>query len=136
MALNATSVGVGRRNRFFLCMCSRNCISVIISVDIVFPIVMVMCQNCQVMVISFGCCWYRRGGGGGSTPRVLIVGVPATSGERWMREDGAPLFSIVMMSDFLMEFFLFGGGCLGKVTGSRMEVVLVKKVVEVVERVF
>ena len=65
MALNATSVGVGRRNRFFLCMCSRNCISVIISVDIVFPIVMVMCQNCQVMVISFGYCWYRRGGGGG-----------------------------------------------------------------------
>ena len=26
MALNATSVGVGRRNRFFLFMCSRKCI--------------------------------------------------------------------------------------------------------------
>ena len=26
MALNTTSVGVGRRNRSFLCMCSRKCI--------------------------------------------------------------------------------------------------------------
>ena len=25
MTLNATSVGVGRRDRFFLCMCSKNC---------------------------------------------------------------------------------------------------------------
>ena len=25
MVLNATSVGEGRRNRAFLCMCSRNC---------------------------------------------------------------------------------------------------------------
>ena len=30
MALNATSVRVGKRNKFFLFMCSRNCIIIII----------------------------------------------------------------------------------------------------------
>ena len=34
MTLNATSVGVGRRDRFFLCMCSRNCFFFIIGIDI------------------------------------------------------------------------------------------------------
>ena len=33
MTLNATSVGVGRRDRFFLCMCSRN-VFFIIGIDI------------------------------------------------------------------------------------------------------
>ena len=33
MTLNATSVGVGRRDRFFLCMCSRNCFFFIIGID-------------------------------------------------------------------------------------------------------
>ena len=62
MVLNATSVGVGRRNRSFLCMCSRNCIFdiiiIIISINIVFVVVVLMLQNRQVMVTSFGCCWY------------------------------------------------------------------------------
>ena len=56
VALNATSVGVGRRNRFFLCICSRNCIFFISSIDIVFIVVMVMYQNRQVMLTSFGFC--------------------------------------------------------------------------------
>ena len=54
MALNATSVGVWRRN---------SSVSVaetvfIISIDIALVVVMVMYQNCQVMVTSFGSCWY------------------------------------------------------------------------------
>ena len=65
MVLNATSVGVGRRNRSFLCMCSRNCIFdiiiIIIIINIVFVVVVVMLQNRQVMVTSFGCCWYSGG---------------------------------------------------------------------------
>ena len=63
MALNATSVEVARRNRSFLCMCSRNCIFnivVIIIINNVFFVV-VMFQNRQVMVTSFGCCWYSGG---------------------------------------------------------------------------
>ena len=62
MVLNATSVGVERRNRSFLCMCSRNCIFdiiiIIISINIVFAVVVLMLQNQQAMVTSFGCCWY------------------------------------------------------------------------------
>ena len=58
MVLNATSVGVGRRNRSFLCICSRNCIFdiiiIIIIINIVFAAVVVMLQSCQVMVTSFG----------------------------------------------------------------------------------
>ena len=67
MVLNATSVGVGRRNRsLFLCMCSRNgifdiIIIIIIIINIGFVVVVVMIENCQVMVTSFGCCWYSRG---------------------------------------------------------------------------
>ena len=49
MALNATCVGVGRRNRLFLCMCSRNCVFIIV---IIIVIGMVMFQNRQVMVTS------------------------------------------------------------------------------------
>ena len=45
MVLNATSVGVGRRNRSFLCMCSRNFIFdisiIIIITNIVFVVVVV-----------------------------------------------------------------------------------------------
>ena len=62
MVLNATSVGVGRRDRSFLYMCSRNCIFdiiiIIIIINIVFVVVVVMLQNRQVMVTSLGCCWY------------------------------------------------------------------------------
>ena len=65
MVLNATSVGVGRRNRSFLCMCSRNCIFdiiiIIIIINIAFAVVVLMLQNRQVMVTSFGCCWYSGG---------------------------------------------------------------------------
>ena len=60
--LNATSVGVGTINRSFLCMCSRNCIFdiiiIIIIINIVFAVVVAMLHNLQVMVASFGCCWY------------------------------------------------------------------------------
>ena len=65
MVLNAYSVGVGRRNRSFLCMCSRNCIFdiiiIIIMITIAFVAVVSMLQNRQVMVTSFGCCWYSGG---------------------------------------------------------------------------
>ena len=59
MVLDATSVGVGRRNRSFLCMCSRNCIFDIIiltiSINIVFVVVVLMLPSCQLMVSCFGC---------------------------------------------------------------------------------
>ena len=47
---------------------------------------------------------------------------------------GHPL-GLVMREEFLMGLFFFDGGCLEKVTGSKMEVVVVEKVVGVVERV-
>ena len=59
MVLNATSVGVGRRN--FLCACSRNCIFIVIIIIIVAVVVVVMFQNHQVIVTSLGCCWYSGG---------------------------------------------------------------------------
>ena len=56
MVVNATSVGVGRINRSFLC--NRNCIFdiiiiIIIIINFVFVIVVLMLQNRQVMVTSF-----------------------------------------------------------------------------------
>ena len=66
MALNSTSVGVGRK-KSFLCMCSGNCIFdiniifIIIIINIVFVVVVVMLQNRQVMVTCFGCCWHSGG---------------------------------------------------------------------------
>ena len=62
MVLNATSAGVGRKNRSFLCMCIKNCIT-IIKINIVFVVVVLMLQSHQVIVIvtSFGCCWYSEG---------------------------------------------------------------------------
>ena len=84
MALNAISVRVERRNEFFLCMCHRNCfiniILVIINI-IVYILVVVMCQNCQVIVTSLGCCWYSGG-------THWIVGIPVIFGGRWVRVDG------------------------------------------------
>ena len=59
MVLNATSAGVGRKNRSFLCMCIKNCIT-IIKINIVFVVVVLMLQNWQVMITSFNC-WYSRG---------------------------------------------------------------------------
>ena len=50
MAFNANSVGVGRKNKFFLCMCSKNC-NVIINI-IVYIVEVVVCQNCQVIITS------------------------------------------------------------------------------------
>ena len=44
-------------------------------------------------------------------------------------------FGMVMQADSLIEFFFFDGGCLGKVTGSKKEVVVVEMVVGLVERV-
>ena len=50
--------------------------------NIIVYIVMVMvCQNCQVTVASVGCCWSRRG-----APRVPIVGALAPSWEDGCRE--------------------------------------------------
>ena len=46
VAYNATSVEVGRRNRLFLCMCTRNCISLIVIINIIVYIdVAVECQD-------------------------------------------------------------------------------------------
>ena len=63
--MNATFVEVGRKNRSFLGMCSKNCIFKIIIItiiiSIVFVVVVLMLQNLQVMVTSFGCCWYSGG---------------------------------------------------------------------------
>ena len=70
MVLNATSVGGGRRNIFFLCTCSRNCIFIIIIVIVIiiimFVAVVVMFQNRQLMVTFFGCCLYS-----GDAPQSL-----------------------------------------------------------------
>ena len=60
LAQNVTSVGMGRRNAFLLCLCSRNCI--IIITIIVFVVVVVMFQNRQLIVTSLGYCWYSGGG--------------------------------------------------------------------------
>ena len=58
VVLNATYVGAGRRNRSFLCMCSRNCVFDIIVINIiikiVFVVVVMLLQNRQVMLTSFG----------------------------------------------------------------------------------
>ena len=51
-----------------------------------------------------------------------------------MSVGGRP-FGLVMREDFLMEFFFFDGSFVKKVTGSKMEVVVVEMVVGVVERV-
>ena len=52
-----------------------------------------------------------------------------------MSNVGGHPYDVVMWADSLMEFFLFDGSCLGKVTGSTKEVVLVEIVVEIVESV-
>ena len=51
-----------------------------------------------------------------------------------MSNVGGLPFDMMMQADCLMEFFLFGGSCLGKVTGSTKEVVVVQMVVGMVER--
>ena len=52
--------------------------------------------------------------------------------ERKMSKVGGRPFGMVMMwADFLMEFFFFDGSCLGKVTGSKLEVVVVDMLVVV-----
>ena len=55
-------------------------------------------------------------------------------GGKMLNNGGRP-FGMVIRADFLKEFFFFDGGCLGKVTGSKKEVVVVEMVVGVVERV-
>ena len=71
-------LGWGGEIVFFLCMCSRKCICFVISIDIVFVAVMLKYQNLQFMVILLAVVDLVR-----TPPRVLIVGVPATSGRRW-----------------------------------------------------
>ena len=82
MVLNTISVGVGRRNRSFLCISSRNRIFeiIIVIINIVFVVVVVMLQNHKVIVTSFSCCPCS-----GDIPRVLTVTVPAASGGRWVQ---------------------------------------------------
>ena len=48
--------------------------------------------------------------------------------ERKMSSVGGRPFGMVMWEDFLMELFFFDDGCLGKVTGSKMKVVVVEVV--------
>ena len=52
-----------------------------------------------------------------------------------MSNVGGHPYGVVMRADSLMEFFLFDGSCLGKVTSSTKEVVLVEIVVGIVESV-
>ena len=49
-----------------------------------------------------------------------------------MSSVGGRPFGMVMRKDFFMELFFFGGGYLGKVIGSKMDVVVVQVVVWVV----
>ena len=51
--------------------------------NIVYIVMVMVCQNCQVIVASVGCYWYRRG-----ALRVLIVGALAPSWGRWVQRDG------------------------------------------------
>ena len=46
---------------------------------IAFVVVVVMFQNCQMIVTSLGYCLCI-----GATPKVPIIGVPAMSGGRWV----------------------------------------------------
>ena len=48
--------------------------------------------------------------------------------ERKMSSVGGRPFGMVMREYFLMELFFFDDGCLGKVTGSKMKVVVVEVV--------
>ena len=48
--------------------------------------------------------------------------------ERKMSSVGGRPFVMVMREDFFMELFFFDDGCLGKVPGSKMEVVVVEVV--------
>ena len=56
VALNATSAGVGRRNKSFLCMCNRNCIFyitiLIIIISIVFVVMVMILQNHLLFVVG------------------------------------------------------------------------------------
>ena len=52
-----------------------------------------------------------------------------------MSNVGEHSFGMVMQADSLMEFSFFDSCCLGKVTGSKKEVVVIKMVVAMVERV-
>ena len=56
MALNATSVGVGRRNKRFFLMCSRNCVlitivTIIIIIIIIFIIIIIVLDVALVAVM-------------------------------------------------------------------------------------
>ena len=42
LAQNATSVGMGRSNTFFLCMCDRNCIIIIIIIINITSIIIII----------------------------------------------------------------------------------------------
>ena len=69
MAFNATSVGEGKRNRYFLVDVQQNYVFDVIIIVVFIAIILiinnvfvvVMLQNRQVMVTSFGCCWYSGG---------------------------------------------------------------------------
>ena len=50
-----------------------------------------------------------------------------------MSNVGGHPYGVVMRADSLMELFLFDGSCLGKVTGSTKEVVVVEMVVILAE---
>ena len=52
-----------------------------------------------------------------------------------MFNDGGRAFGMVMRADFLMELLFLDSGRLGKVTGAKIEVVVVEMVVGVVDKV-
>ena len=51
-----------------------------------------------------------------------------------MTNVGGSPFGMVMQANYLTEVFFSDGGCLGRVTGPRKEVVVVKVVVKMVRR--
>ena len=54
--------------------------------------------------------------------------------ERKISNNGGGPFSMVIWADSLMEFFFFDDGYLGKLVGSKKEMVVVEMAVGVVER--
>ena len=53
-------------------MCRKNCIIIFVIINIiVYIVVVLMCQNHQVIGTSFGCCWYS-----GGTPKSPDFGSP------------------------------------------------------------
>ena len=141
VALNVTSVGVGRRNRLFLFMCSRKCLIIIIIIIIiiitVFAVAVVMFQNHQKMVTFFGCCWYS-----GGAPQSPNYWVPATCREdrcRGMEGDSGIVIedvcedSMQSLARRLVLMLMRGGILIGEVVVVAVGIISFSDVMSVME---